>query len=148
MDLTPRQLENFWKKVDRKGDNECWLWLGGTDRRGYGLISFNNRMYRAPRVSIFLATGAMPCPEHDACHCCDTPGCVNPNHLSACSRKQNMQDASHRRRLRSWKQKLSEQQVREIRQAKGRLKDIAAQHNIDPSTVSKIRSRTIWTNLP
>lgn len=147
MQLTARQLKNFWAKVDKKGGDECWLWIGGTDRRGYGLISFNNKMYRAPRISILLHTGVMPHPRCDACHSCDTPGCVNPLHLTECTRKRNMQDASSRGRIRSWKQKLTEEQVTAIRSDTRMQKDIAAAYGLDPSTVSKIKSSTIWKAL-
>jgi len=147
MELTRRQLRNFWSKVDKKGKDECWLWLAGTDRGGYGLISFNNKMYRAPRISLLLKDGKMPPPHLDACHCCDTPGCVNPNHLSGCTRKKNMQDASKRGRLRNWKQRLTEDQVREIRSDARMQKVIAADHGLDPSTVSKIKSGAIWKGL-
>jgi hypothetical protein len=148
MNLTQRQIENFWKKVDKRGPDECWLWTGGTDRRGYGLITFNNKSYRAPRISLMLRDGALPPPELDACHCCDNPRCVNPNHLSGCTRSQNMRDASKRGRLHIWSQKLTRDQVVMIRAAHGKLKDIAAVFGLDPSTVSKIRSCKIWRNLP
>jgi hypothetical protein len=147
MQLTSRQLHNFWSKVDVRDANSCWPWLGGTDRRGYGLISLNNKSYRAPRISILLATGVMPDPRCDACHSCDNPVCVNPYHLVECTRQKNMQDAHKRGRLRNWKQKLTPDLVREIRSAEGRLKDIATQHGLDPSTVSKIRSRKIWKDI-
>jgi hypothetical protein len=147
MNLTERQLKNFWAKVDKKGKKECWLWLGGTDKRGYGLISINNKMYRAPRISLLLHTGEMPDPSCDACHSCDTPGCINPYHLSECTRTKNMQDASKRGRIHIWTQKLSEDQVRAIRADTRMQKIIATDHGLDPSTVSKIKSRAIWKYL-
>lgn len=147
MNLTAQQLKNFWSKVIVKGDDDCWLWQAGTDKRGYGLISINNKMYRAPRISILIATGTMPCPELDACHSCDTPGCVNPRHLFQCTRKKNMQDASKRGRVRSWKQKLTHAQVLEIRHREGKHKDIAREFGLDQSTISKIKSKSIWRHI-
>jgi len=26
----------FWRKVDKRGGDECWLWLGWRDKDGYG----------------------------------------------------------------------------------------------------------------
>lgn len=148
MELTERQIKNFWSKVDVRGPNDCWPWLGGTDRRGYGLVSLNNKSYRAPRITILLQTGEMPDPDLDACHCCDNPICVNPGHVSGCTRSQNMQDAARRGRIRSQKQKLTEAQVEAIRRDRRTQKVIAQEYGLDPSTVSKIKSGAIWKNLP
>lgn len=59
-----------------------------------------------------------------------------------------MQDASKRGRLRNWKQKLTKEKVLEIRADPRMQKDIAADHGLDPSTVSKIKSGAIWKRLP
>lgn len=58
-----------------------------------------------------------------------------------------MQDASKRKRLRNWKQKITVDQVRQIREMSGKQKDIAAHFGLDPSTISKIRSHKIWKGL-
>lgn len=28
--------ERFWSKVDKNGDDQCWLWMGGKTTKGYG----------------------------------------------------------------------------------------------------------------
>ena len=39
MEYTLEQaLEIFWSQVDVRGENECWVWLGSTNRVGYGYI--------------------------------------------------------------------------------------------------------------
>lgn len=31
--------ERFWEKVDKRGDDECWIWLGATIQPGAEDIS-------------------------------------------------------------------------------------------------------------
>lgn len=79
MTLTPEFIARFKsRRIERDG---CWLWNAGKDRKGYGAISLNGRMLKAHRVAFALATGSMPAPHLLVCHRCDTPACVNPDHL-------------------------------------------------------------------
>jgi hypothetical protein len=92
------ELERFWEKVDRRGPNECWRWLGTNNGR-YGTLSLNGRTEGATRVSWSLANGK-PFPEGMcACHTCDNPLCVNPAHLWPGTMRDNMIDAREKGRL-------------------------------------------------
>ena len=31
-----KRKERFWKRVNKKGDGDCWEWLGGRKVRDYG----------------------------------------------------------------------------------------------------------------
>lgn len=85
-------LERFWAKVERAGEDECWIWLGAHDGRGYGTLYVNGRNRRATQISIEIATN-LPFPAGKlACHHCDNPPCVNPKHLFVGSMKDNMRD--------------------------------------------------------
>src|SRR5690606_18598203 len=147
MVLSKEQIQRFWDKVDVRGPDQCWPWLGATDRRGYGQISFNGRNYRAPRLAILLHTGEMPGQGQDACHTCDNPACVSPFHLWSCTRRENMQDAGRKGRIKSWKQKLTPSQVRDIRKDPRPQKDIAADYGLHFATISKIKSGKVWKHL-
>ena len=73
--------ERFWKHVDKRGPDECWLWLGTKNLFGYGYLWSNElkRNVQAHRVAYLIKTGNYP--TDYACHTCDTPSCVNPNHI-------------------------------------------------------------------
>lgn len=71
--------EKFWAKV--KKTERCWLWLGTTNEKGYGLFTIGQRRLRATHMAWFLRHGRMPSETICACHTCDNPPCVNPDHL-------------------------------------------------------------------
>ena len=57
----------------------CWIWLMHTDRLGYGRIMVRKKPKLAHRISyeVFREAPGTLC----VCHRCDTPACVNPDHL-------------------------------------------------------------------
>jgi hypothetical protein len=83
--------ERFWSKVDKSEPNGCWLWAGANDGR-YGQFWMNNRKEKAHRVSWLLTHGEIP-EGKMACHRCDNPSCVNPDHIFWGTMSDNILDA-------------------------------------------------------
>ena len=80
------------------------------------------------------------------CHRCDVPACVNPEHLFLGTQTDNMRDCSAKKRsnhagARNGRAKLDEVQVRQVRAARGRERqiDTAARFGISQSQVSRIQ---------
>ncbi len=86
----------FWNNVEVKGADDCWPWIGATNGKGYGRISFMGRYVQATRLIVF---GPKVETHLVAMHNCDNPICVNPKHLSAGTYKDNSLDASAKGRL-------------------------------------------------
>lgn len=69
--------ERFWRRVNKT--EGCWLWEGPNTGR-YGYIVVNGHGMTAHRRAWILENGPIP-DGLLACHHCDTPLCVRPDHL-------------------------------------------------------------------
>jgi hypothetical protein len=86
--------ERFWARVDRRGPDECWPWLGNVNRQGYGTVHTGSRVdgnvktKQAHRVAYELTNG--PIPEGlEPDHLCRNRACQNPAHLEAVTHREN-----------------------------------------------------------
>lgn len=84
----------------------CWLWTGSTKGstrlKSYGNICLRDgyckyRNISAHRFSYEIFNGQIP-KELWVLHRCDTPSCVNPEHLFLGNRKTNVEDRVHKNR--------------------------------------------------
>lgn len=95
--LTPE--DRFWAKVNKRGPvpehvpelGRCWVWTAGINQMtGYGRFArHHGDMVDAHRYSCELANGPIPEGLH-VHHKCHLRHCVNPAHLEAVTRSQNM----------------------------------------------------------
>lgn len=88
--------DEFWSKVDRGDDDECWEWQAAKNGEGYGYYWFEGKNFRAHRVA--LALSGVDVEGYCALHHCDNPSCVNPSHLYAGDKSDNARDAFERGR--------------------------------------------------
>lgn len=108
--------DRFWSKVNKT--EYCWLWTGCTNNQGYGRIRYNDITLLAHRVSWQIRFGEIPTGLL-VLHTCDNRICVNPQHLSLGTQKDNMLDANNKGRLISgekhYNSKLTQEDVSAIK---------------------------------
>lgn len=75
----------------------CWLWLGSPNGTGYGRIYIHGKPVMAHRLSYQIKHGSIPAGKI-VCHKCDTPSCINPDHLFMGTHKDNSRDMVAKKR--------------------------------------------------
>lgn len=96
--LTER-IERFSMPIPESG---CWIWMKSGNRYGYGTVRVGRKKMPAHRAAWLAFRGPIP-DNMCVCHSCDIPSCVNPDHLSLGSLKENALDRERRKRpRRNW----------------------------------------------
>lgn len=142
----------FWLKVDRRGPDECWLWNGSRDTKGYGRILVRKLVFRAHRAVCFWTHGAPTTKDKSFyCHSCDNPPCCNPRHLRWGTKADNASERNQKRRhwlakdpkgqsgSKNPNAKLSLEEVQAIRVATGPQRLIAKKFGCAQTQVSRIK---------
>ena len=132
----PSAADRFWRKVDKGEPDECWL-CSYTPSKRYGQLTIDGQIQAAHRFAWELHNGPIPDGMHVR-HRCDVPRCCNPAHLELGTHADNMRDVV--KRGRHGRLVLSPDQVREIRQTEGTVRDLAARFGVSKSQISNIRA--------
>jgi len=85
--LTEQEAARFASKSKKARD--CLIWQGPLDKDGYGTFYLRRMNRRAHRVAWFSIHGDLP-DDHVINHVCRNPSCVNPQHLQAITRSENV----------------------------------------------------------
>jgi len=78
--------------------DDCWIWMGSRSKKGYGVFNIKGKQKKAHRISYEFHKGEIP-DGLFVCHRCDTPQCINPDHLFLGTNHDNMQDAMNKGRF-------------------------------------------------
>lgn len=89
----------FMSRIEQRGPDECWPWLGGKNSAGYGVFRpRSGSPVLATRYACGMATRHIPDRSTYCLHSCDNPACCNPKHLRWGTPTDNVQDAIRRKR--------------------------------------------------
>jgi len=125
--------------------NGCRIWTRRCGKNGYGVVGYQGRLQSAHRVAFKVFRGEIP-DGMLVCHRCDTPACVNPDHLFLGTAADNMADKVAKGRQRSLsgdahpRVRLADNQVAQVIAAvqTERVADVARRFSISAWHVYKI----------
>lgn len=145
-----------WDRVDKRGPDECWPWMGKLNVWGYGYAQWNGKCSNASRAAYESEHG--PVGPLVVCHRCDNPACCNPAHLFAATQAENLADCrakgrqvyrfghDHHRAT----AKLTPDLVREARRlyAEGVNQTVIGRDmGVDSSVISRVVRRLTWRHV-
>jgi hypothetical protein len=92
-------VKNFNKRYKKVENSECWEWTGAMrGNSGYGCMYFKGKVIDAHRISFMIHKGEIPT-GLVVMHSCDNKICVNSDHLSIGTHKENARQAIERGRI-------------------------------------------------
>jgi lambda repressor-like predicted transcriptional regulator len=160
-------VARFWSKIEKT--DGCWIWTAGVDTGGYGQIRIDGRLVMAHRYAYELIVGPFPAGML-ACHTCDNPRCVRPDHVfpgtyadnSADMVSKGRQATGDRHRSRLYpevvkrgeahpKAVLTAEIVAEIRNRRAAGEGVRAlgrEYGISHNTVVALLQRRSWAHVP
>jgi hypothetical protein len=154
-------IEHFREKSFQDPNSGCWLWQGFVSRKsythrgGYGQITKDNKVFLAHRLVyqiVHKIADADMSSDIFVCHKCDTPSCVNPDHLFMGTAQDNMNDCLKKGRIargqRNAKSKLTEADVILIRQDSRSNSELGKIFGVNEKTIRQARVGETWTHIP
>jgi HNH endonuclease len=142
--------EDFYSHFQPEPNSGCWLWTSGTGSHGYGVFALRGESHTAHTFSYRLHHGEIPKGMY-VLHKCDVRLCVNPDHLSAGTQKQNIREAVERNRIKRGENspaaKLTESDIRAIRSLPLKRREVAKIFGVSQPTITAIVRRREWSHV-
>ena len=151
--MQTKSNRSYLDKYIRKTDM-CWWWTGCRNDKGYGRVKYHGRMWTAHRLIYSLDIRPIP-PGLLACHHCDNPSCVNPDHIFIGTALDNHKDRDAKGRgaygERSRQSDLKESDILAIRKRYipyvVSLACLAQEYNVSKKNILNIVKQRVWKHL-
>lgn len=154
--MSSRQAVAFYRQRTQSGDCELFTGSPKSDYPRFGVgsqVANTHRYVKAHRLSWELAVGREIPHGLQVLHKCDTPRCVNPEHLFLGTNADNMADKAQKGRAyrpsgeTAPLAKLTEAQVLEIFHSDDAGVTLANRYSVSPNAVSRIKLRHTWRSV-
>ena len=157
---TGTDIERLKAKMKVDEVTGCWMWQKSVNTNGYGQFRFRGKPQQAHRVSWILHFGEIPNGSgtygtKNVLHKCDTPLCINPDHLFLGDQADNANDAVSKERWgkrglkgeKHGRATLTEEIVRAIRASDLTARQTAEKFGTSTGTVQHIKKRRTWAHI-
>lgn len=142
-----KNMQRIFKHSIPEPNSGCWLWNGAVLKSGYGVSSNGEKCVLAHRLSYKSFVGDIP-EGMIIAHKCDTPSCVNPDHLWLATHKQNSSDMVKKGRSaskeRCGKSKLTSDQIDFIRKSELSHRELGKMFDVSHANVGYIKRNKTW----
>ena len=145
-------INRFLDKINIDPDTGCMMWTAYVRNR-YGAFRIGSKVKQAHRVAWEMKHGTIP-EGMNICHRCDTPTCVNPDHMFIGTQKDNMQDCAQKGRMDHRGEKnsfaiLDEDDIRAIRALRGKKtqEEIAKMFGTARGNIANIMTGHSWAHV-
>ena len=139
---------------------ECWICTShhktGSGPKKYPVVSRDGKRTRISRLMLSEKLGRPIEKGKYACHTCDNPECINPDHLYEGTHKSNTNDMVRRKRHRMGEDintaKLTVENVRELRPLlenadTPKMKELGEKYGVSYRTLRDIRDGITWKSV-
>lgn len=131
-------------------ENDCFRWLGGTNKRGYGKFWDEGHTRGAHVVAWEIANGPVPA-GMEVCHTCDNPPCTNVRHLFLGTPLDNQLDMAAKGRQVSGNAVLCAEAIIALRQLRRSgnytIRELAANFGVTTSTGWQAATGRSWARF-
>jgi hypothetical protein len=138
------------KLLHEESGDVCWEWPWARNSGGYGHFNYKDpitrkwRSRKAHQIAHELWIG--PIPEGlDVTHSCDNPACVNPAHLSAKTRAENMQESfdkgrSNNKGFNHPRTVMNDALIEAIKASEDSYRVLAERYSVGKSTIARVKT--------
>lgn len=150
--ITPPEIR-FWRKVSKT--EGCWNWTGSKTQGGYGRFWDGSKVINAHWFLLQKTPGF----GEMACHTCDNPACVNPDHIFVGTQFDNMRDCVDKKRSANVRRcgeshplsKLSHDKaflIKAFPRFHGSISFLSKKTGLCRLTIQQIKDGLSWKHLP
>ena len=123
-------------------ENGCWICTShGRDRDGYSRLMINQKTTGVHRF-VYARTHGSISNDVVVRHKCDNPTCINPDHMEIGIQSDNVRDSLKRNRHSL--QKLTTNQVIEIKKSDAGSKELSERYGVNQDQINRIKRGDRW----